>query len=59
MTFPLPVNQSELLYKALTKAGVQASYLPLQGVGHGLYQFQQDDNLLLVEEFLDQVIGTN
>jgi len=53
----VPVNQSELLYKALTNAGVPAHYSPLQGVGHSLSRFQQTDNLLLVEKFIDQVIG--
>lgn len=53
----VPINQSELLYEALVSAGVQATYLPLKGIGHGLSQFQKTDNLKLVEEFLDQTIG--
>jgi len=53
----VPINQSELLYEALKNAGVEAIYLPLQGVSHSMSRFQEDDNLLLIEEFLDQAIG--
>jgi len=53
----VPVNQSELLYEALKNAGVEAVYLPLQGVGHSMSRFQEDENLVLIEEFLDRVIG--
>ena len=53
----VPVNQSELLYEALSNAGVQATYSPIQGVGHSLSHFQETVNLKQVEQFLDQTIG--
>jgi len=53
----VPVNQSELLSKALIDAGVQVTYLPLEGVGHSLKRLQEKENLLVVEKFLDRTIG--
>jgi len=31
----VPFNQSELLYGALKKAGVDATFIPMKGAGHG------------------------
>ena len=31
----VPFNQSELLYAALKKAGVDVTFVPMKGAGHG------------------------
>ncbi len=49
----VPFNQSELLYEALKKAGVDATFVPLKGAGHG---FGGPEAIRPVEEFLKRVV---
>jgi acetyl esterase/lipase len=49
----VPFNQSELLYDALKKAGVDATFVPMKGAGHG---FGGPDAIRPVEEFLRRVL---
>lgn len=46
----VPFNQSELLYNALKKAGVDATFVPVKGTGHG---FGGADAIAPVQEFLN------
>src|SRR5262249_30221504 len=50
----VPPNQSELLAEALRRSGVEVTYHPVQGAGHGGPQFNGEANRKLVEEFLDK-----
>ncbi|MGO8925925.1 MAG: alpha/beta hydrolase fold domain-containing protein [Limisphaerales bacterium] len=45
----VPFNQSELLYAALKKAGVDVTFVPMKGAGHG---FGGPDAITPVQEFL-------
>lgn len=45
----VPFNQSELLYEALKKAGVDVTFVPMKGAGHG---FGGPDAIAPVQEFL-------
>jgi len=45
----VPFSQSELLYAALKKAGVDATFVPVKGAGHG---FGGPDAIKPVEDFL-------
>jgi dipeptidyl aminopeptidase/acylaminoacyl peptidase len=45
----VPFNQSELLYSALKKAGVDATFVPMKGAGHG---FGGPQAITPVQEFL-------
>jgi dipeptidyl aminopeptidase/acylaminoacyl peptidase len=45
----VPLNQSELLYAALKKAGVDATFVPIKGAGHG---FGGPEAIVPVQEFL-------
>jgi len=47
-------QQSQRLYNALTAVGVRASLKFLPGAGHGGSEFEEAENLRLVEDFLDQ-----
>jgi len=47
----VPFNQSELLYAALKKAGVDVTFHPVKGAGHG---FGGPDIMNLVTEFFDK-----
>ena len=47
-------RQSQRLYNALTTAGVRASLKFLPGAGHGGSEFEEAENLKLVDDFLDQ-----
>jgi acetyl esterase/lipase len=49
----VPFNQSELLYAALKKAGVDATLVPMKGAGHG---FGGVEALTPVEEFLKRCL---
>lgn len=53
-----PFNQSELLYDALTAAGVPATLRPVPGAGHGGTLFDQSANLEAVYSFLQATLGT-
>jgi dipeptidyl aminopeptidase/acylaminoacyl peptidase len=50
----VPFNQSELLYEALKKAGVDATFHPVKGAGHGGRAFGSEENMRLVEKFVDK-----
>jgi dipeptidyl aminopeptidase/acylaminoacyl peptidase len=50
----VPFNQSELLYAALKKAGVDATFKPVKGAGHGGPAFGSEENMRLVEDFFDK-----
>jgi acetyl esterase/lipase len=45
----VPFNQSERLYEALKKAGVDATFIPMKGAGHG---FGGPDAITPVQDFL-------
>ena len=47
----VPFNQSELLYAALKKAGVDVTFIPMKGAGHG---FGGREAVAAVEDFLKQ-----
>lgn len=47
----VPINQSELLYDALKKAGVEVEFVRIEGAGHG---FGDKKYLLQVKEFFDK-----
>ncbi len=55
----VPINQSEILYERLKKAGVEATYLPLEGAGHGGPEFVTPENLQVVREFFDKHLRTH
>jgi acetyl esterase/lipase len=50
----VPFSQSELLLEALKRAGVDATFKPVTGAGHGGRQFSSDENRKLVEEFFEK-----
>ncbi len=50
----VPFGQSELLLDALKKAGVDATFRPVKGAGHGGREFSSDENSKLIEEFFDR-----
>lgn len=47
----VPIRQSESFYEALKKAGVDATFIPVKGAGHG---FRGPDATKPVEEFLQR-----
>jgi len=49
----VPFNQSELLYAALKKAGVDATFVPMKGAGHG---FGGPEAIAPVQDFLKQCL---
>jgi dipeptidyl aminopeptidase/acylaminoacyl peptidase len=49
----VPFSQSELLYAALKKAGVDATFVPVKGAGHG---FDGPEAIAPVEEFLKRCL---
>lgn len=53
----VPYNQSELLVDALRLHGVDTTFVPLQGAGHGSGEFTTAENLQRVYDFLDRVLG--
>lgn len=50
----VPVGQSELLFEALRKAGVNATFYKIAGAGHGGPQFQTPVARAIVLAFLDE-----
>ena len=50
----VPFSQSELLVEALKNAGVEATFIPVKGAGHGGREFSSEENRKLVEGFLDK-----
>jgi acetyl esterase/lipase len=49
----VPFDQSELLYAALKKAGVDVTFVPMKGAGHG---FDGPDAIAPVREFLKRCL---
>jgi len=49
----VPFNQSELLYAALKKAGVDVTFVPMKGAGHG---FGGPEAIAPVEDFLKRCL---
>ena len=49
----VPFNQSELLYAALKKAGVDATFVPMKGAGHG---FGGPEAIAPVQDFLKRCL---
>jgi acetyl esterase/lipase len=47
----VPFNQSELLNAALKNVGVEATFQPVKGNGHGGPGFSSEENRRLIEEF--------
>jgi acetyl esterase/lipase len=52
----VPVNQSELLYDALKKAGVNVTFHKIVGAGHGGSQFGTPVVRAMVQMFFDQIL---
>jgi acetyl esterase/lipase len=50
----VPFNQSELLAEALQKAGVEVTFVPVQGAGHGGRDFNSPANRKRIEDFFDK-----
>jgi len=48
----VPHNQSQLLYEALTKAGVQVKFHTVEGAGHG--RFKSPEVNKMVDDFFDR-----
>jgi dipeptidyl aminopeptidase/acylaminoacyl peptidase len=49
----VPMNQSELLYEALKKAGMNVTFHTVKGAGHG---FGGAEVNKMVDEFFDRVL---
>ncbi len=49
----VPFNQSEVFYAALKKAGVDVTFLPMKGAGHG---FGGPDAIKPVQQFLERCL---
>jgi acetyl esterase/lipase len=50
----VPLSQSELLRDALEKAGVDTTFRPVTGAGHGGREFASEENRKLIEDFFDR-----
>lgn len=53
----VPIVQSEMMYEALTKAGVRADFVQLEGAGHGDDSFYQPQILDIIDGFLREVLA--
>lgn len=53
----VPYGQSEILHKALRRAGVDVSFFPVRGAGHGGPQFRSEQVGKLVGEFFAKHLG--
>ncbi len=47
----VPIHQSEILYAALRQARVEATFVPVEGAGHG---FGGEEHLQAVKKFIDR-----
>lgn len=50
----VPINQSEALTEALKKAGVDVTFIPVKGAGHGGPQFRSEESMKTIGDFLDR-----
>lgn len=50
----IPLYQSELLYEALIEKGVEAHLFTIEGAGHGTPEFEQEETVRVVLDFLDR-----
>ena len=50
----VPVRQSEMLQQALSKAGVEVTFVPIQGAGHGGRAFTSPQNAKRIQDFFDR-----
>lgn len=50
----VPFNQSERLYDALKKVGVDATFKPVKRAGHGTREFDTEESMKFVEDFFDE-----
>ena len=50
----VPFSQSELLEEALRKAGVDVTFRPVNGAGHGGREISSEENRRLIGEFFDK-----
>jgi acetyl esterase/lipase len=50
----VPCHQSELLYEALKKAGVEVTFQKIPGAGHGGKEFGTDKMQAAIQEFFDK-----
>ncbi|MGI6302319.1 MAG: alpha/beta hydrolase fold domain-containing protein [Verrucomicrobiota bacterium] len=50
----VPFSQSELLVNALRKAGVEVTFQPVAGAGHGGSQFVNQENRAMIDAFLEK-----
>ena len=50
----VPIRQSEMLAEALKKAGVEVTFKPINGAGHGGPAFSSPENLKRIKEFFDR-----
>ncbi len=50
----VPIGQSELLNEALKKAGVDVTYVAIEGAGHGGAGFSSEKNRTLIEDFFSK-----
>ncbi|MCX5784637.1 MAG: alpha/beta hydrolase [Elusimicrobia bacterium] len=48
------IQHSVRLYEALKKAGVEATYKPIPGAGHGGKEFTKTENLKVIMDFFDR-----
>ncbi len=55
----VPPRQSEILFQALKKAGVDATLYVVKGAGHGQGGFQRPEIPRMVEEFFDRALKQN
>jgi dipeptidyl aminopeptidase/acylaminoacyl peptidase len=47
----VPIHQSEILHAALQRVGLESTFIPVEGAGHG---FSGDEHYKKVEEFFDR-----
>jgi len=47
----VPIHQSEILHAALHRVGLESTFIPVEGAGHG---FSGDEHYKKVEEFFDR-----
>ena len=52
----VPCSQSKILYEALNREGLQATFTALEGASHTDPRFSSPDNVKLIEGFLDSIL---